>query len=220
MVTLIKRVVRLDGYVRWVRRRLNVIRGDKFANPGAITSDDFEAIRTSIDEVQPKNFIEIGTGTGVSARRIFAYLQEHFPECEFYTIELFGARHNAIKKAFAGVDKFHPILGLSTTRDETTDPAFSELDGYDGPVNVLRKLIVEQTPEIDVAFIDSRKGTAVSEFEAISSAMTDRSVVFCHDILNAGKGVEVVEYLEERSDRFDFEVLETGLEGLVKIWCK
>jgi predicted O-methyltransferase YrrM len=200
-----------------VKRAARRAMGDRFQNHGAISDRDFEAMCAEIDRVRPSVFIEIGTGTGVSTRRLFAYLKGAAIACEFHTIELFEPNYRAIKGAIAD-PRFHPILGLSVTVAETTDPARTELADYAGPQNVLRDLLDRLAgTSVDMAFIDSRKGSALAEFLVLAERLSPEGAVFCHDILNGGKGVEVLTYLQDHEDRFRFRVIDTGPDGIIRI---
>ncbi len=70
---------------------------------------------------------------------------------------------------------------------------------------------------IDLAFIDSRKGSALAEFTVLAARLSRDGTIFCHDVLNGGKGVEVLQYLKDNSDRYDFDVIDTGPDGLIRI---
>jgi predicted O-methyltransferase YrrM len=70
--------------IRFIQR----IKGDVFQNPGPITDEDFEIIRQGIEEVKPLLLIEIGTGRGISTRKIAHYLRNNNPKCHFYTIDI------------------------------------------------------------------------------------------------------------------------------------
>jgi predicted O-methyltransferase YrrM len=201
-----------------VKQAVRRAMGDRFQNHGAISELDFAAMREEIDRVRPAVFIEIGTGTGVSTRRLFAYLKAAGIACEFYTIELFEQHFRAIAAAIAD-PRFHPIHGLSVTVAETTDPARAELADYRGPQNVLRDLLRRELAgkPVDMAFIDSRKGSALAEFKALAERLAPDGAVFCHDILNGGKGVEVLTYLQDHEASFRFRVIDTGPDGIIRV---
>jgi len=114
------------------------------------------------------------------------------------------------------------VLGLSISPEETTSPAREELRGYKGPVNVLRELIQNELAKtkIDVAFIDSRKGSALPEFFLVEKHLAPNGIIFCHDILNRGKGVEVLVYLQQHKERYEYDVLDTGAAGMIRIRIK
>jgi predicted O-methyltransferase YrrM len=199
-------------------RALRVLRGDVFANPGPISDRDFEEMRAGIDEVKPRVFIELGTGSGVSAARLYEYLTAHYPDCHFYTMEIFRDRYEAVRQRLKG-DTFHAVLGLSVLPGETTPPASVELENYRGPADVLRRLFDSELRDkgVDIAFIDSRKGTAVAEFKILDQHLNDGGIIFCHDILNGGKGVEVLQHLEQHAEQYEFRVINTGPHGMIKI---
>ncbi len=115
---------------------------------------------------------------------------------------------------------FHPLLALSVRREETTNPAYEELKNYSGPEDVLRRLLNGRLKdkEIDIAFIDSRKGTALAEFLILKERLSKRGVILCHDVFNNGKGVEILEYLKTHPNEFCFEIINTGPQGLLKIY--
>jgi predicted O-methyltransferase YrrM len=206
-----------------VKKRLKkyyrALRGDHFDNAGAVTPQDYAVLQKGIDEVKPASYIEIGTGRGISASHVFEYLQQHFPACHFYTLEIFPGHYEAIRSKFQAHANFHALLGLSVTREETTDPAFQELKNYSGPVNTLRNLLEKEfsTKGVDIAFIDSRKGSALAEFKLLEKHMSPHGIIFCHDILNRGKGVEVLLYLQEHKEKYDYDVLDTGRAGMIRI---
>jgi len=210
------------NYINYARNFINVLRGDKFSNSGAITNDDLEQIRIGIDEVKPKVFIEIGTGRGVSTKKIYDYLINNYPECHFYTIELFKKYYKSIRKHFSYSPTFHPVLGLSVCLEETTPPASSELNNYVGPKDILRDLFNDglKNKKVDIAFIDSRKGSALAEFFILRKHLSKNGIIFCHDILNGGKGVEVLEYLQKHKKKYAFNVINTGPMGMIKIKLK
>jgi len=64
---------------------LHTLRGDVFSNAGPIADEGFEQIGIRIEQVFPKIFIEIGTGKGILAKRIYDYLRSNYPKCHFYT---------------------------------------------------------------------------------------------------------------------------------------
>ena len=50
--------------------------------------------------------------------------------------------------------------------------------------------------------------------------MMINGIIFCHDILNGGKGVEVKEYTDEHGEKFNCKVLGlNGDPGILKITC-
>jgi len=110
-------------------------------------------------------------------------------------------------------------MGLSTRIDETTHPACEELIDYKGPTDTLKKLFKNdlRIKKVDIAFIDSRKGNALAEFLIISEHLSPNGIIFCHDILNFGKGVEVLDYIKNNMDVYKFEVIDTGPAGMIKI---
>jgi predicted O-methyltransferase YrrM len=201
-----------------IKRLGRKIIGDRFQNHGGISERDFDEIRNAMDRIRPSIFIEVGTGTGVSTRRIFAHLVDHGIVCDLYSIEIFERHHARIQEAISD-RRFHPILGLSVLVEETTDPARSELASYRGPQNVLRSLLATELAgrTIDLAFIDSRKGGALAEFKVLSERLSPAGTIFCHDVLNGGKGVEVLQFLQEHSDRYEFDVIDTGPDGIIRI---
>lgn len=191
--------------------------GDRFQNDGGITDLDFEVMRRDIDRIRPGVFIELGTGTGVSTRKLFYAVRQQGLPFAFYTFEIFKRHRNAIRKAIPD-PTFHPIWGFSVTREETTEPCHSQLEGYNGPQNILRTVLNTDLAgrKVDMAFIDSNKGCAVAEFKLLAERLSKDGVIFCHDILNRGKGAEVVEHLKTRSD-FRYEVIDTGPSGIIRI---
>ncbi len=207
------------NYIRYLRRLLNALQGDVFSNAGSITDEDFEQIRIGIEQVNPKIFIEIGTGKGISTKKIYNYLRSNYPKCHLYTLEVFKKYHNQIRKQFYDCHTFHALNGLSVLVEETTPPAYNELMHYSGPTDILRKLFNQdlKNRQVDIAFIDSRKGSARAEFLLLEKKLSSRGIIFCHDILNNGKGVEVLEYIQTHQDKYTFEVIDTGLEGMIKI---
>jgi predicted O-methyltransferase YrrM len=219
MIDSMKNILRIKNSAKKrIVKFINRIRGDVFDNAGAVTSADLNELRRAIDQVAPQLVIEIGTGTGVSTRGIFTYLIEKYPECEFFTIDIFQEYLDRVVAEFSTSNRFHVRHGLSVNREETTNPAFDELANYNGPVNVLRKLLQLELKNkfIDVAFIDSRKGTAVPEFKVIAERLSPNGIILCHDILNGGKAVELVEYLKTNSG-FTYEIIDTGPAGMVRI---
>lgn len=76
-------------------------------------------------------------------------------------------------------------------------------------------MLVEQT--VALAFIDSRKGSALPEFKLLAGRLSPGGVILCHDILNGGKGVEVHEFIRAHPDEYDFEIINTGPDGLIRI---
>ena len=201
------------------KKILRAIKGDFFDNAGAVTPRDYEVLCQGIDEVKPSVYIEIGTGKGVSATYVFDYLKKNFPKCHFYTLEIFKEHYENIKLKYDSEPTFHALLGLSVTKTETTDPAFSELKNYHGPENTLRDLLEKDftTKKVDIAFIDSRKGSALAEFLLLEKYISRSGIIFCHDILNRGKGVEVLLHLQQNKSRYDYDVLDTGAAGMIKI---
>lgn len=179
-------------------------------------------ILEGVDAVKPSLFIEIGTGKGISTSHIFEYLEKNFPDCTFYTIEIFKEHWENIQKRFGGRKNFNALLGLSVTKEETSDPAFTELSNYEGPQNVLRQLLENKLSgrKIDIAFIDSRKGSAVAEFHLILEHLNPAGIIFCHDILNRGKAVEVLSYIQQHKDKFDYNIFDTGSAGMLVIRLK
>jgi len=145
--------------------------------------------------VKPETYIEIGTGRGISATYVFNYLQTNYPKCHFYTLEIFPQHYEAIREKYKNADHFHALLGLSVTREETTNPAHDELANYSGPVNTLRKLLEKdfESKKVDIAFIDSRKGSALAEFHLIEK------------------------HLQQHKNRYDFDVIDTGPAGMIRI---
>jgi len=209
-----------------IRKRLKkywrALRGDHFDNAGAVTDEDFRVLMDGIDQAKPAVYLEIGTGKGYSAIKVFNYLQEKFPACDFYTIDIFSEHVANIRARFPGSKTFHAVLGLSVSISETSSPAREELQGYKGPVNVLRDLLQSElsAKKIDIAFIDSRKGSALPEFFLVEKHLSKNGIIFCHDILNRGKGVEVLLYLQQHKDRYEFDVLDTGPAGMIRIRLK
>lgn len=201
-----------------IKKFIQHIRGDVFDNAGAVTPMDIEEIHRAIDEVKPSVFIEIGTGTGVSTRATFDYLNKKFPACDFYTLDIFKEYLDRVVADYPDSARFHVRHGLSVNRSETTSPALEELGNYDGPSNVLRKLLEKELKGIpvDIAFIDSRKGTAVPEFKLLAERLSPQGIILCHDILNGGKGVELVEYLKNDA-RFSYRIITTGPAGMIRI---
>lgn len=207
------------GVKKRLKKYYRALRGDHFDNAGAVTEMDYTILKEGIDEVKPSSYIEIGTGKGISATHVFNYLQKNFPQCHFYTLEIFQQHYDAIREKYKDSAFFHALLGLSVTREETTNPAFDELVNYTGPVNTLRNLLEKDFngKKVDIAFIDSRKGSALAEFKLIERHMSPKGIIFCHDILNRGKGVEVLLYLQQNKNRYDFDVLDTGPAGMIRI---
>ncbi|HRH65942.1 MAG TPA: class I SAM-dependent methyltransferase [Bacteroidia bacterium] len=210
------------GVKKRLKKYYRALRGDHFDNAGAVTEFDYAVLKAGIDEVKPSTYIEIGTGKGISATQVFNYLQEKFPQCHFYTLEIFQQHYEAIREKYKNSPCFHALLGLSVTRGETTNPAHDELANYTGPVNTLRTLLENDFAgkKIDIAFIDSRKGSALAEFKLIEKHLSPRGIIFCHDILNRGKGVEVLLHLQQHKNRYDFDVLDTGPAGMIRIRLK
>jgi predicted O-methyltransferase YrrM len=179
---------------------------------------DFEVIRQGIDGVKPKTFIELGTGVGTSTALIFDYLERHCPECEFWTIEIDRALADAAQARYAKRPGFSAMWGLTVTPEETTDPARSELGEYSGPVNTLRDVLTQIGERgVDIAFIDSRKGSSLAEFKLLEKALSPHGIIYCHDILNGGKGVEVLMYIQKHKDVFDYDVSDSSQYGMIRI---
>jgi predicted O-methyltransferase YrrM len=195
------------------------LKGDYFDNVGAVTAQDLEVLTSAIDHLKPSLFIEIGTGKGFSTRGIFRYLTKNAPSCDFYTIDIFKEYLEKVGDEFRESPRFHTLHGLSVNREETTNPAFKELKSYSGPQNALRSLLDNQLKgrTVDIAFIDSRKGTAVPEFNVLAERLTPDGYIFCHDVLNGGKGVELLAYLQDKKTDFRVEVLDTGPAGMMRI---
>lgn len=204
------------------KKFFRALKGDFFDNAGAVTAEDYREIMRGIDEVKPESYLEIGTGKGVSAINVYGYLREKFPSCHFYTLEIFPEHNENIKKKFGQHATFHALLGLSVTKEETTEPAFSELKNYNGPVNTLRDLLDKDfsNKKLDIAFIDSRKGSALAEFILIEKYISPKGIIYCHDILNRGKGVEVLTYMQQHKNKYDYDVLDTGAAGIIRIRLK
>lgn len=211
---------KIHNLIKICKKIIGNIKGDVFFNPGSITDRDFKEIRNTIDKVKPSTFIEIGTGRGISTLKIYNYLKTFYPSCHFYTVEIYKRYYNNIKQQFSNNKTFHSLLGLSVRREETTNPAHKELKNYSGPDDILRKLLNGELrgKKIDIAFIDSRKGTALAEFLILKERLSKNGVILCHDVLNDGKGVEVLEYLKNHQDKFRFEIINTGPQGLLKIY--
>lgn len=211
-----------QNYYKYARSYFNRLQGDEFSNPGPITDEDFQQIKIGIDEVKPKVFIEIGTGKGISTKMIYNYLKKNYPECHFYTVEIFKKYFKSIMKRFADCPTFHPLLGLSVRREETTPPAYDELNNYSGPSDILRKLFNDKLKNrnVDIAFIDSRKGSSLAEFLILEKRLSEKGIIFCHDINNNGKGLEVLDFLENHKERYSFQVINTGPMGMIKIRLK
>ncbi len=201
-----------------LKKFLHRLRGDVFDNAGAVTEADIAEIHRAIDRVNPTIFIEIGTGTGVSTRATYKYLQDKYPVCDFYTLDIFQEYLERIVSEFQQDQHLHVRHGLSVKRSETTDPAFEELGNYNGPDNVLRKLLDNELngKSVDIAFIDSRKGTAVPEFKVLAERLSPDGIILCHDLLNGGKGVELVDYLQH-DPRFTYQIINTGPAGMIRI---
>jgi predicted O-methyltransferase YrrM len=70
--------------------------------------------------------------------------------------------------------------------------------------------MAEVNKKVDVCFIDSIRGSALSEFKIIINYLKENGIIFCHDILNGGKGVEIKEYLDVNKDKFEYEIIDTG----------
>jgi predicted O-methyltransferase YrrM len=204
-----------------IKKIISVLRKDYFSNPGPISEGDYLEILSSIDEIKPKIFVEIGTGKGISAEKIFNYLISKSSLCKFFTIDIYKKNCDMANSKFRNFSQFRALHGLSVSREETTSPAFDELKNYSGPQDILRNLIKTLNKElIDIAFIDSRKGSALAEFLVLEKYLSQNGVIYCHDILNNGKGVEVLEYLNKNKNKYSFRVLDTGKEGLIKIKLK
>lgn len=166
------------NYLRYLTIRLNALRGDVFSNAGPITDEDFEQLRAGIDEVNPRVFIEIGPGKGVSTRKIYNYFRRNHPECHFYTLEVFEKYSNEIRAQFSDCPTFHAISGLSVCVEETSPPAYDELENYSGPTDILRKLFKTdlENSEVDIAFIDSRKGSTLAEFLLLTEKVSSEGL--------------------------------------------
>jgi hypothetical protein len=215
MLKDIKRIKRTIG--KAIRRK----RGDIFQNQGVFAAADFEVIRKGIDEVRPKTFIELGTGEGTATEMIFRYLEKYYSECEFWTIEIFRPLAEAVQTRFGANPKFHAVWGLTVTPEETTDPARSELVSYTGPIDRLRKILDQIVGQgVDMALIDSRKGSSLAEFKLLEQRLSPGGIIYCHDILNRGKGVEALMYLQQHKDRFDYDIFDTSPEGIIRIKIK
>ena len=204
--------------LRVIRRCNAIVRGNVFANPGPITEDDFRTLKRGVDEVKPRIFLELGTGRGISTTKLFGYLSQRYPTCHFYTIDAFKPFTDTVQSKYLEDPTFHAIHGLTLTREETTPPAYNELFYYSGPVNVLRNLLQSELKgqPIDIAFIDSRKGTALAEFMFLEGHLSRHGLIFCHDVLNQGKGVEVLAHLRANEGKYLFEVIDTGPAGMIK----
>lgn len=207
------------GVKKRLKKYYRALRGDHFDNAGAVTEMDYTVLKQGIDEVKPETYIEIGTGRGISATYVFNYLQSNYPKCHFYTLEIFPQHYEAIREKYKNADHFHALLGLSVTREETTNPAHDELVNYTGPVDTLRNLLEKDfvSKKVDIAFIDSRKGSALAEFHLIEKHLSPKGIIYCHDILNRGKGVEVLMHLQQHKNRYDFDVIDTGPAGMIRI---
>ena len=216
---IIKKILLSSKYTHYLIKNIRKIRGDVFGNQGPITAQDFEVIKNGIEEVKPKVFIEIGTGVGSSAEKIYNYLKDHYPDCHFYTMDIFKNHITNINKKYSGHPTFHALLGLSVSPEETTPPARDELADYHGPVDILRHLLEDdlKNRNVDIAFIDSRKGSALAEFMLLEKYLSAEGIIFCHDILNEGKGVEVLDHLKQRKDEFTYEVADTSPMGMITI---
>jgi len=202
-----------------LKRFMGRLKGDYFDNVGAVTAQDLELMTSAIDRTGPSLFIEIGTGKGFSTRGIFRHLLDRFPRCDFYTIDIFKEYLERVNDEFSSHPTFHACHGLSILREETTDPAYKELKSYHGPQNTLRSLFENELKgrSVDIAFIDSRKGTAVPEFDVLAKHLSNNGYIFCHDVLNGGKGVELVSHLDTLRDSFRYEVMDTGPAGMIRI---
>lgn len=214
------------NYLRYLRRLSKtlrgIVRGDVFSNPGPITDEDFEQIRVGIEEVKPKVFIEIGTSEGFSTKKIYNYLKANYPDCHFYTLDIYKKHYENARKQFANDGNFHPLLGLSVLKEEATPPASNKLIFYSGPSDILRRLFNNDLKKknVDIAFIDSVKGTAVGELLLLEKKLSTNGIIFCHDILNNGKGVVVLEHIQKHPDKYVFEVIDTGPTGMIRIQLK
>lgn len=202
-----------------IKRFIGRLRGDYFDNVGAITMQDLELLTSTIDRVRPSLFIEIGTGKGVSTRGIFQQLMKSAPSCDFYTMDITKEYLDVVAEEYKDQPRFHVCHGLSVRREETADPAHRELKNYHGPQDALRSLFNKELTGrlVDIAFIDSRKGTAVPEFDVLADHLAPSGIIYCHDILNGGKGVELIEHLDRMSNAFRYEVLDTGPAGMILI---
>ena len=99
---------------------------------------------------------------------------------------------------------------------------FGELKNYKGPNDILRNLLDDEFEKrhLDIAFIDSRKGTALPEFLLLEKKLSPNGIIFCHDILNRGKAVEILMFLQRHKDRYVYDVLDTGPCGMLRIKLK
>lgn len=182
-----------------------------FTNSGGITPKDGELLIESVNEINPKIYIEIGTGSTFSASKVFDYLIKKSIDCKFYTIDINSEIINKINETYKAYPNFKALQGLSVTKDELTSRAKSRSSGYKGNDDVLRKLLGELNQKVDICFIDSIKGSSLAEFKIIVEHLQDNGVIFCHDILNNGKGVEVKEYLDLHPEKFTYEIIDTGI---------
>jgi predicted O-methyltransferase YrrM len=203
--------------VRGAKSAVRRLIGNVFANQGPVTREDFELIRRVIDEVQPAVVIELGTGYGVSGSWIFEHLLARHPNCKFITVDVFERATRQMNDKFGTQATFEAVHGLTVTVEETTSPAREELASYNGPQDVLRKIVdgLRGVP-VGVAFIDSRKGTAVPEFEVLAAALAPNGAILCHDVLNGGKGVELQKHLLG-SKQFSVRVHATSDAGLLDV---
>jgi len=181
-----------------------------FKNSGGITPKDGELLIESINETNPKVYIEIGTGSTFSASKVFDYLVKNSIDCKFYTIDVNSKIIDGINETYGSYSNFKALQGLSVTKNELTSRAKQLSRGYEGEDDVLRKLLKQLNQKVDICFIDSIKGSSLAEFKIIVEHLQDNGVIFCHDILNNGKGVEVKEYLDLYPDKFIYEVIDTG----------
>ncbi len=204
--------------IKYFLKTYSHLRGDIFANAGPIDDNDSISLKKSINQIKPRIFIEVGTGRGASTREIYKYLHANCPNCHFYTIDILKKFTEAVDKEFP-YETFHTYVGLSVLKEEVTSPASEEVKDYSGPANILRKIIKDlNDKKVDMAFIDSRKGSALSEFKILEKHLSSKGIIFCHDAY-VGKGVEVVEYLRRNRNKFGYEIIPTKA-GLLKVWKK
>jgi predicted O-methyltransferase YrrM len=185
----------------------------KLTNSGGITDMDGDILIEGINEVKPDVYLEIGTGIGSSTDVIFNYLIEEFPNCEFYTIDINPDTIREVIEKYNSYSNFNAILGLSVKKNELVSRAKKKCGRYRGTEDVLRKVLLnmaEVNKKVDVCFIDSIRGSALSEFKIIINYLKENGIIFCHDILNGGKGVEIKEYLDVNKDKFEYEIIDTG----------
>jgi radical SAM protein with 4Fe4S-binding SPASM domain len=221
-VDCISKLIDKSNYQMINEKKKDLSNENIFQNPYPIRNSDFLEIKKGIGEVKPNTFVEIGTGPGVSTRKIYSYLTENYPKCIFYTIDNLRTFFEGINQDFGHDKTFNAILGVSVKHNETTNPAYNELINYSGPTNVLRDLLKKnfQNKKLDMAFIDSRKGTSLAEFKILIQHLSEEGIIYCHDVLNGGKGVEVLEYLHKNENKFEFRVIDSSDMGLLKIKFK